>query len=258
MQRQRPPRNLKLVIAYNGQAYHGWQRQAAGIDTVQERIEAVATRILGHSLTAHGAGRTDAGVHAEGQVASIPTTNTRVPCKGMRRAMNARLPADITVRSVTDVDPDFQASLSSVGKTYRYCIHAGPQRPAERAGQVWHYGRPLDIERMQEAATRIVGEHDFAGFATSGDARLTTVRTVYRCAVSEDGPLIHITVQGSGFLYNMVRNIVGTLVEIARGHWGPERVDAILAAADRALAGPTAPPEGLSMICVHYDPNEFV
>lgn len=251
-------RNLKLVIAYNGSRYHGWQRQAAGIDTVQERIETVAMRILGHPLTAHGAGRTDAGVHAEGQVANIPTTNLRVPCVGMRRALNSRLPGDICVRSVTEAPLDFQASLSSVGKTYRYTIHSGPQRPACLAGRVWHYWRPLDVDVMAEAGYRVAGEHDFAGFATSGDQRENTVRRVYRCAVVQEDERIHVTVQGSGFLYNMVRNIVGTLAEIGRGYWPPSRINEILTAADRSLAGPTAPAEGLTMVCVHYDPADLL
>jgi tRNA pseudouridine38-40 synthase len=246
-------RNLKLVIAYNGSRYHGWQRQAAHIDTVQQRIETAASRVLKHPVTVHGCSRTDAGVHAEGQVANIHTPNQAVPTEGMRRAMNSRLPADIAVRSIVDVPPDFHASRAARGKTYRYRIHVGPIRPVQQAGQVWHYWRVLDAEPMRLAGRRLIGTHDFAGFAGSGEQRQTTVRTITRCDVTPDQSELHVTVSGDGFLYNMVRNIVGTLVEIGRGHWQPERIDRILASADRRDAGPTAPPDGLCLMCVHYD-----
>jgi len=248
---------LKLVIAYDGGAYHGWQRQAAGVDTVQERIETVAARVLRHPVTVCGAGRTDAGVHAEGQVANLHTSNLAVPIVGLRRAMNSRLPADIAVRSVAPVPDDFHASRSAVGKTYRYRLQLAPQRRADLAGRVWAYWRPLEIERMQEAAWRLLGEHDFRGFAGSAEDRESTVRRIFRCSVSEQGQEMHVVVTGNGFLYNMVRNIVGTLVEIGRGHGPPERIETILSTADRRQAGPTAPPDGLSMVCVYYDPAEL-
>ncbi len=248
---------MKLVIAYDGGAYHGWQRQAAGVDTVQERIETVAARVLRHPVTVCGAGRTDAGVHAEGQVANLHTSNLAVPIVGLRRAMNSRLPADIAVRSVAPVPDDFHASRSAVGKTYRYRLQLAPQRRADLAGRVWAYWRPLEIERMQEAAWRLLGEHDFRGFAGSAEDRESTVRRIFRCSVSEQGQEMHVVVTGNGFLYNMVRNIVGTLVEIGRGHGPPERIETILSTADRRQAGPTAPPDGLSMVCVYYDPAEL-
>jgi tRNA pseudouridine38-40 synthase len=245
-------RNLKLVISYDGRRYHGWQRQIAGVETVQERIEQAAMRVLLHPVTAHGAGRTDAGVHAEGQVANLRTTNHGVPLSGMRRAMNSRLPSDIVVRSITPVPDDFNASRSAVGKTYRYRLYVGPQRPVRDARRVWWYWRPLDADRMRDGAVRLLGRHDFRGLASSAEDRETTVRTIYRCDVSEQGDEIHIAVTGDGFLYNMVRNIVGTLVEIGRGHWPADRIDQILASQDRREAGPTAPPDGLSMMCVYY------
>lgn len=254
MSDQTPRRNIKLVIAYNGARYHGWQRQAAGIDTVQERIEEAALAVLRHRVVVFGAGRTDAGVHAEGQVANLYTTNHAVPLRGLRRAMNSRLPRDIAVRSAARVPDDFHASRSATGKTYRYRIHVSPARPVMHHEQVYHYWRPLDLEPMRDAAARLLGRHDFLGLATSAEQRQDTVRTIHRCEVAETGPEIRVSVQGDGFLYNMVRNLVGTLIEIGRGRWGPEQVDRILTSRDRRDAGPTAPPEGLALVCVHYGP----
>ena len=248
-----PRRNVKLVIAYNGAAYHGWQRQAAGMDTVQERIEQALIRVIRHPVVVFGASRTDAGVHAAGQVANFYTANFSIPMAGLRQALNSRLPRDIAVLSAQVVGDDFHASRSAVGKTYRYRIHTAPVRPVELAGLVYHYWRLLEVEPMQEAAARLVGTHDFRGLTTSLEKRQATVRTIHSCQVCRLDQEIHVTVQGDGFLYNMVRNIVGTLMEIGRGHWGPDQIDKILASRNRADAGPTAPPDGLCLVCVHYE-----
>ena len=247
-----PRRNIKLVVAYNGAAYHGWQRQVAGVDTVQERLEAAVVRVVRHPVAVFGAGRTDAGVHAEGQVANFYTTNFAVPLAGLRRAINSRLPHDIVVRSAAEEPETFHASRSAVGKTYRYRLHVAPQRCVARHMQVYHFDRPLDVRLMRAGAVRLLGTHDFRGFATSAEVRENTVRTVFRCDVSEHDDEVHVTVQGNGFLYHMVRNIVGTLVEIGRGKWQADHVDRVLATRDRNHAGPTAPAQGLSLLCVHY------
>ena len=247
------PRNIKLVIAYNGAAYHGWQRQADGIDTVQLRVEQAAIAVVRHPLHVHGSGRTDAGVHAAGQVANFHTSNTTVPLEGLRRAMNSRLPGDITVRSAAEAPFDFQASISAVGKTYRYRIHTAPIRESMLHRQVYHYWRPLDVDTMAEAARRLIGTHDFRGLTVSAEKRENTVRTIHRCHVGRVGQEIHVVVQGNGFLYNMVRIITGTLIDIGRGRWSPERIDHILATLNRRDAGPTAPPDGLTLECVYYD-----
>ncbi len=246
-------RNIKLVVAYDGAAYHGWQRQADGIDTVQLRFEQAASRVMGHPLNVHGAGRTDAGVHAEGQVANFRTTNMAIPLEGIRRAINSRLPKDIAVRSAVEVGDDFHASLSATGKTYRYRIHVSPARPVMHYRQVCTYHRPLDVEAMHQAGQKLVGTHDFRAFTSSAETRQDTVRTIYRCEAAQLGAEVHITVRGSGFLYNMVRIIAGTLIEIGRGRWQADQIDRALAGLDRRQAGPTAPPEGLCMLCVHYD-----
>ena len=247
-----PSRNIKLVVAYDGAAYHGWQRQQPHLPTIQQCLEEAAAEVLRERVAVNGAGRTDAGVHASGQVANFRTTNLAVPLGGLRRAMNARLPRDISVRSAVEAEEGFHASRSAVGKTYRYRVYVAPQRPAELSRQIYHYWRTLDIETMREAGRRLLGTHDFLGFATSAEQRQSTARTVYRCEVAQTGPELRVSVQGDGFLYNMVRNIVGTLIEIGRGHWPPNRVDEVLATRDRRLAGPTAPPEGLTLVCVHY------
>lgn len=249
-----PParRNVKLVLAYDGSNYHGWQRQAAGVDTIQQRIEEAAARVLSHPVTAFGAGRTDAGVHAEGQVAHFHTANLAIPLENLRKAMNSKLPADIAILSAAEAPPTFHASRWASGKTYRYRIHVGPTKPVMHARQVCLVWRPLDVERMRDAARRLLGEHDFRGFASSAEVREDTVRRVWRCDVAEIGPEIHVTVEGNGFLYNMVRNIAGTLMEIGRGLWPPQRVDRVLATCNRADAGPTAVPQGLCLVAVHY------
>lgn len=247
-------RNIKLVIAYNGSAYHGWQRQADGIDTVQQRVEESAAKVIGHPVVVSGSGRTDAGVHAAGQVANFYTGNLSIPLRGLRRAMNSHLPRDIAIRSADVVAEDFHASRSAVAKTYRYRIYVAPVRPVQLCGQVWHYWRSLEADRMKAAADRLVGEYDFRGFATSAEVRENTVRTIYRCEVAQADSEIIVLVTGSGFLYNMVRNIVGTLVEIGRQRWPAERIDEILTSRDRRNAGPTAPPDGLSLMSVKYPP----
>jgi len=245
-------RNIKLVIAYDGTRYHGWQRQRGGLPTVQEELESAAARVLGHPAKVNGAGRTDAGVHAAGQVANLHTSVLGIPLGSFRRALNSALPPDVAAVSAEEAPPEFHASLWAVGKTYRYRIYRRPLKPVTRANWVYHYWRELDAARMSAAAARLLGRHDFRGFASSMDKRKTTVRTLTRCDVAENEDEMHVTVSGDGFLYKMVRNIVGTLMEIGRGLWEPGRIEEILRSGDRRLAGPTAPPGGLCLVYVKY------
>ena len=251
-----PTRNIKLVLAYRGTSYHGWQRQAAGLATVQGCVESVAGRVLGHPVTVSGASRTDAGVHAAGQVASLHTSNRSIPVANFRRALNSKLPDDIAVISARLVPMDFHASRAAVGKTYRYRIHLGPAKPVMAADEVWHCRNELDGERMARAGRRLIGEHDFRGFAFAAESRENTVRNIHCCEVSAQGDELHVFVAGNGFLYKMVRNIVGTLVEVGRGRWEVSRIDRILDSRERQYAGPTAPPGGLCLMSVDYPPDE--
>ncbi len=250
-----PARTLRLVLAYDGTDFHGWQRQA-GVRTVQEEVEVVARRVIGEPLHVVGASRTDAGVHARGQTAHIRCQST-IPAWNLQRAIGDRLPPDVGLLHVGDAPPGFDAIRSARGKRYRYSIWNATRRPVSQlAGRYhWHVRYPLDADAIRRAARPLIGTHDFTSFATTGSPRESNVRTVQRIAVATRGPELQIDVFGTGFLYNQVRNMVGTLIEIGRGHWAPERTAEILAARDRRAAGPTAPPEGLCLAWVAYPPD---
>lgn len=246
-------RNLKLVLAYRGTAFHGWQIQP-GLRTVQGELTDLLQRLLRHPLSLHGASRTDAGVHAQGQTASVGTESA-IPLLNVFRALSDRLPDDIGLVRLEEVTPAFHASRSAVEKLYRYSIHNHSSAPVEQPDELrcWHFWHTLDVARMQAAASKLLGTHDFAGFASAGSQpRRTTVRTITHCGVRRIWRRVQIDVSGDGFLYNQVRNIVGTLVEIGRGHWPVERIDEILQHCDRRLAGPTAPASGLCLQWVRY------
>lgn len=254
-------RRYKLTVAYDGKAFHGWQKQEPPgqepLRTVQGVLERTACEVLAQRVTLVGASRTDTHVHAVGQTASFEAA-TRIPIERLSLALNARLPNDIDVRSAEVVPDDFEVIGGVTSKQYRYRIWNSPHRPLGARHFVYHFWHELDVARMNGAAQRLVGEHDFEGFAAARHGRLTTVRTIHHCRVElhddpSSDPEVHIVVASNGFLYNMVRIIAGTLVEIGRGRWEPSRIDEILAARDRRLAGFTAPPEGLCLEWVKYD-----
>jgi tRNA pseudouridine38-40 synthase len=246
-------RNVKLLVAYDGTDFHGWQRQP-GLRTVQGMIEQATRRVCQHQVNVVGAGRTDAGVHAAGQTANFVTTSD-IPALNLMRAIGGRLPKDITLIHATDVPMMFHSTRAAQGKLYRYRIHNATGRPAEKLCQryVYHFWQPLDLDRMREAARAFIGEQDFAAMASRGDERGNTIRTVTACQVYRHYDEIRIDVEGRGFLYNQVRNMVGTLVEIGRGHWPMDCIGEILASRDRKRAGPTAPARGLSLQWVRYE-----
>jgi tRNA pseudouridine38-40 synthase len=220
---------------------------------VQREIELVAQRVVGRPVSLTAASRTDAGVHARGQVANLISPAT-LPVENLRRAIGGRLPADVALYHAAEVAPDFHAGRDAIGKLYRYRIHNATARPVAglAAPYAWHVWVPLDLDRMRAAAALMVGTHDFAGFASKGSPRESTVRTISQIGIRTLYQDVLIDVAGDGFLYNQVRNMVGTLYEIGRGHWPPQRVQEIIASCDRANAGPTAPPHGLCLQWVRY------
>ncbi len=243
-------RNFKITIEYDGTAYCGWQRQPNG-PTIQEKLEDAIMTVTGESVTVKGAGRTDAGVHALGQVASF-TTSTRLSPKELRPALNANLPEDISVVGVEGVADDFDAQRNSRGKTYVYKILNRQTRSPLLRRTALFVPYPLDLPAMEKAAEYPRGKHDFAAFRTTGSSAKTTTRDLWQLTVDRTDQLITITLSADGFLYNMARTIVGTLIEVGRGKLSPEDFREILESRDRSRAGPTAPPQGLCLLEVHY------
>ncbi len=248
-------RTLKLTIAYDGAAYAGWQFQP-GKMTVQEMVEKAIARVTGQRVRVLASGRTDAGVHAAGQVIGFRTDSALSP-EVLLRALNANLPPDIAVLDAVETADGFHPIRDATAKRYRYLIHDGPIRPVFERHVAWHYcfGR-LDAEAMQRAAAPLRGMHDFSSFESSGAPRKTSVRTIFDLFVGRgragDSNFVLIEIEADGFLYNMVRAIVGTLVEVGRGNRPETWPSEVLIAADRRLAGPTAPPQGLTLVKVAY------
>lgn len=281
-------RNIRLVVAYDGTDFHGWQRQPS-LPTLQGRLEETIARLCQEPITLYGSGRTDAGVHALGQVANF-FTSRRIPCGNLVKALNALLPPAVRVREASEVPHAFHARYDVRSKTYRYRIVRAAVCLPFISRFAWHYDYPLDLARMARAAQLFMGNHDFTSFAASthseeeapaaeteaasaivpsqpaggsgGGATLCAGRDQPPSAVRrifsskflwrERTSLLTYEVQGSGFLHHMVRNIVGTLVEVGRGRLAPEDVLRILQARDRTLAGPTAPARGLCLVRVDY------
>ena len=242
---------MKLIIAYDGSNYHGWQIQLPELPTVQGLLKEAIQRVVRHPIVLHGTSRTDAGVHAAGQVANFQT-DCELAAERIRLAVNSRCPPDIVIRYAADVSEDFHAGFSAKSKLYRYRIYNCPDKPVHLLNKCYHYWRNLDVEKMSQAADVLLGRHDFAAFASSSDRRVTTERELFRCEVYRHAHQVIIEIEGDGFLYNMVRNIVGTLLEIGRGHWPVERISEILASRDRQQAGPTAPAPALTLMWVKY------
>jgi tRNA pseudouridine38-40 synthase len=243
-------RTLKLIVQYDGTDYVGWQRQPNGV-SIQELIERAIEPIEGRPVTVIGAGRTDAGVHALGQVASVQL-EAAIDAPALARALNATLPEDVRVASAEEAAPDFNARFSAKGKVYAYRISNGSFLPPFERRYVWHLPGPLDVDRMREGAKALVGTHDFSAFRAAGSDAATSERTIRELRIEIEPERVTVTVAGDGFLRYMVRAIVGTLVEVGQGRRPVESVAAALASRDRAHAGPTAPAKGLVLLRVDY------
>ncbi|MCY4075963.1 MAG: tRNA pseudouridine(38-40) synthase TruA [Acidobacteria bacterium] len=254
-------RNLKLTLAYDGTEYVGWQRQAGG-RSIQGALESALAEIEGAPVTVVGAGRTDAGVHALGQVASVRLAHGIEP-RVLARALNAKLPADIRVLGAAAVGAGFHARYSARSKTYRYCVSNGGVAHPFAARYAWHVAAPLQLDAMRAAGDQLLGRHDFAAFQSTGSQVRSTVRTLSSLTIERRpacGPegttggtgaaLLTVEVEGDGFLRHMVRAIVGTLVEVGRGRRAADDITPVLESKRRDRAGPTAPAHGLFLVRV--------
>lgn len=242
-------RNLKLTIQYDGTKYCGWQKQPNS-SGIQGTIEYAIYEITKEKVNIIGSGRTDAGVHALGQVANFKI-NSNIPAARIPDALNAKLPKDISIIDCQEVSDDFHSRYSATGKIYRYLIYNKPYRSPLYKDISYHVRYDLDIEKMRVEAQSLLGTHEFKGFMSSGSSVKDTVRTIHNISIEESGDLIVLEVEGNGFLYNMVRIIVGTLVDIGRGRID-KPLEEIIASQDRGEAGHTAPAHGLFLKKVHY------
>jgi len=260
------PRRYKLVISYRGTRYHGWQVQAVnestwraerppqgqGIPTVQEVLARTIRGVVGHPIVLQGSSRTDSGVHAKGQVAHFDTDQFQIPLEGLRRAVNARLPDDVVIQTLKQVPRSFDSIRSTISKRYQYFIWTGENRPVFFSDLAWHRWRPMDIEAMKETAAMFVGSHDFAAFCKPGHGRANTIRNVLACDVTRRGPVLVIGVHGTGFLWNMVRIMAGTLVDVGLGRFKPADIAGMFESRDRTVSGGTAPAHGLYLQWIKF------
>ena len=242
---------FKITVAYDGAGYVGWQRQASGV-SIQGLIEDALRALDGRDVAVAGAGRTDAGVHALGQVAAFTLAREMAP-DTLARALNAHLPPAVRVLRAEEAPPAFHPRFGARAKTYRYQLWTGEVLSPFERGRAWHVPGVLDVEAMRAAAQTLAGRHDFAAFQGAGSEVATTEREIFESAIcSLQSAMLVYEVTGSGFLRHMVRNIVGSLVEVGRGRRPAAWIGDVLAARDRTAAGPTAPPQGLFLVRVEY------
>lgn len=244
---------VKLTVAYDGTNYCGWQIQPNGV-TIEEKLNEAISSLFGKTITVTGASRTDSGVHSLGNVC-VFDIDSRMPAEKMSYALNQRLPEDIVVVDSCEVPETFHPRFSKSRKTYEYRILNRRFPNPTRRLDTYFYHHRLDVKKMKEAASYLVGEHDFKSFASVHMQAETSIRTIYSCEVDkeDESDIITIRVQGNGFLYNMVRIIAGTLIKVGSGNLDPKQMPRILEACDRSMAGPTAPAHGLTMIGLEYE-----
>lgn len=245
-----PMRNLLVKIAYNGAAYHGWQVQKNAL-TVQEVVQDAVEKLFGRREDVVGCSRTDTGVHANEYFFNMHTEKG-IPCRSVMRGMNTLLPDDVAVLGCTEVEEDFHARYCCTGKEYIYKIWNAESRNPFLHRQCLRYPFPLDIHHLNRAMERFLGTHDFSAFCSAGSDVEDRVRTITQAHASREGDLVTLTVRGDGFLYNMVRILVGTLIEVQEGKLSPDDIPSVIASRDRSRAGKTAPPCGLFLNRVFY------
>lgn len=245
-------RNIKLTVQYDGTNYQGWQKQKdREVETIQETLEKAISLLTKEEIKVQGSSRTDSGVHAKGFVANFKTT-TNIPSAKYREAINAKLPEDIVIIESEEVEEDFNARYDAKGKTYSYTIINRDIYPVIGRQYMYHVKKPLDVEAMKSACKHFIGTKDFISFRSSGSSTKTTIRTIKDLHIETDNDIIKIYVTGDGFLYNMVRIIVGTLIMVGRNSIKPEEVKDIIDAKDRTKAGSCAPAQGLTLEKVFY------
>lgn len=245
-----------IGIEFCGTRFKGWQTQQVGVRSIQETIEQVLSKIADEPVIVHGAGRTDAGVHATNMIAHFDTTAIR-PERGWLMGANTQLPKDIAIQWIKEMDMDFHARFKANARRYRYVMYLARSRPALLYGQVTHVYYPVNIEKMMQGAKLFEGTHNFESFRASACQSNQPVRHVKHCRLIQQGDFLILDIQADGFLHHMVRNIVGCLLEIGQGMYEPEHIHTIFQAEDRKAAGITAPPDGLYFINAYY-PDEFI
>ena len=245
-------RNIKLTIEYDGKDFNGWQKQPNKLN-IQGTIEQAIKSITGEDVELNASGRTDAGVHALGQVANFKT-NSQIPIEKFAIAINSRLKKSIVIKKAEEVDERFHSRLNCKRKTYRYIINNSPYGTAIYRYLETHIPQKLNVEKMKKAVKYFIGEHDFKAFKASGTSSKSSIRTIYKAEVLKmPNNRIYIELTGNGFLYNMVRIIAGTLVDVGTGKIKPEDIEKIIESKDRTNAGKTLPPQGLYLVCVNYN-----
>lgn len=248
--------NLKLTLCYDGSRYHGWQRQKNAV-TVQQMVEEALGKIVKTPVTVAGCSRTDAGVHAKEYVCNAHVT-TSVPDDKMPYALNCLLPDDISVLSCQRVEEGFHARFDTVAKEYCYLVHNGPHKNPFSRNFAWHFPYPLEFERMQRAAEELIGTYDCSVFEAAGsDTKGSRVRTIYICRLTRKEEEIQLKIRANGYLYNMVRIMMGTLLAIGTGKLPPDCIPGLIAGKDRRQAGPTAAPQGLYLTRVWYEKGDW-
>ncbi len=244
-------RNIRLLIQYEGTRYQGWQRQESSDNTIQGKLEKLLGQMCGEAIELQGSGRTDAGVHAQGQVANFHTSSS-MPVEEMLRYMNGYLPQDIAVIEVSEASPRFHSRLNATGKCYQYQVWNSEVPNVFLRRFALEYPQPLDLDAMRKASAYLLGEHDFKAFTSTKKGKKSTVRRIDRIGIEQNGSLVTFTFQGNGFLYHMVRILMGTLLEVGSGQRAADSMSELIASKDREKAGALVPAKGLTLVKVEY------